>query len=91
MLYVLIGFLKDDAEPIPQSVQVQTSDFIGQPFKTVQSAGALRDASGKRAGMMMMFEDESREAAESFIKSSPYVQAGLFKDYLLYEYVDEIG
>ena len=91
MLYVLIGFLKDDADPVPQSVQVQTSDFIGQPFTKVQSAGVLRDASGKRAGMMLMFEDESREAAEVFVKASPYIQAHLFKDYILYEYIDEVG
>lgn len=91
MLFALIGFLKPDSEPIPPWVQVQTGDFIGQPFINVRLAGQLKDTSGKRAGMMMIFEDESREAAETFVKTSPYVQAGLIKDFELYEYATEVG
>lgn len=91
MLYVLIGFLKPDAEPIPQSVQVQATDFVGQPFIKIHSVGPLRDASGKRVGVMMMFEHDSREAAEAFAKGSPYLQAGIVQDYRLYEYDNEVG
>ena len=91
MLYVLIGFLKPDAGPIPQDVQVQTTDFIGQPFTKIHSAGRLRDVSGKRAGMMLMFEAESRDSAETFVQESPYLKAGLIDDYQLYEYLNEVG
>ena len=91
MLFVLIGYLKPNAEPIPQSVQVQTTDFVGQPFIEVRSLGPLRDASGKRVGVMMMFEHESREAAERFARGSPYSKAGLLEDIQLYEYDDEVG
>jgi hypothetical protein len=49
MLYVLIGYLKPNAEPIPQSVQVETTDFVGQPFIKVHTVGPLRDASGQRS------------------------------------------
>jgi uncharacterized protein YciI len=54
-------------------------------------AGPLRDASGKKAGMMMIIEEESREAAEAFVKESPYRDAGLFEDMRLYEYDNEVG
>lgn len=91
MLYVLIGYLKPDAEPIPQSVQVQTTDFVGQPFIKVLSVGPLRDASGKRVAVMMVFEHESREAAEQFAEGSPYIQAGILEDHRLYEYDNEVG
>ncbi|HET7577279.1 MAG TPA: YciI family protein [Sphingomicrobium sp.] len=91
MLFALMGFLKPDSEPVSPSVQVQTGDFLGQPFINVRLAGQLKDASGKRAGMMMIFEDESREAAETFVKTSPYVQAGLIEDFQLYEYATEVG
>lgn len=91
MLFVLIGYLKPDADPIPQSVQVQTTDFVGQPFITIRSIGPLRDDSGKLVGVMMMFEHESRKAAEEFAESSPYIQAGILEDHRLYEYDDEVG
>lgn len=91
MLYVLIAFLKTDLETVPQSVQVQSTDFLGQPFTKVHSAGPLRDASGKRAGMMMVFESESREAAERFTQESPYIKAGIVEEHRLYEYDDEVG
>jgi uncharacterized protein YciI len=40
---------------------------------------------------MMIIEEESREAAEAFVKGSPYRDAGLFEDMRLYEYNNEVG
>jgi len=91
MLYAWMGFLKPDADPIPQSVQQLTSDFLGQPLIKIHFAGALRDESGKRAGMMIVFEHDSREAAESFVMGSPYLQADLYEDHRLYEYMNQVG
>ena len=56
MLYAWIGYLKAGADPIPQSVQQETTDFLGQPSIKIRTAGPLRDESGKRAAMMMVFE-----------------------------------
>jgi uncharacterized protein YciI len=89
MLYAWIGFLKSGQ--IPESVQVQTSDFLSQPLMTIHSAGQLRDSSGNRTAMMMIFEDESREAAERFVATSPYLQADLYEQHCLYEYDQEVG
>ena len=91
MLFALIGFLKPGSGPVPASVQVLTTDFIGQPFIKIQSAGPLRDESGERAGMMMIFDAETREAAEAFINESPYLKAGLIDDHRLYAYDNEVG
>ena len=91
MLYAWMGFLKPDAEPIPQSVQQQTTDFLGQPLIKIHFAGQLRDASGRCAGMMMIFEHDSRESAESFVTDSPYLRANLYEDHGLYEYANEVG
>jgi uncharacterized protein YciI len=91
MLFALIGYLKPGAGPVPQSVQVLGNDFLGQPFTKIHSAGPLRDAAGDRAGMLMVFESESREAAEAFIQGSPYIEAGLVEDHRLYEYANEVG
>jgi len=91
MQFVWIGFLKDAARPIPQAVQMQVSDFIGQPFIEVSSVGALRNAAGEREAMMMVFEIEDRIAAETFVATSPFRDAGLYAHYHLYEFADQIG
>lgn len=89
MLYAWMGFLKPDGGPIPQEVQWQTSEFLSQPF--IRFAGPLRDGSGKRVGAMLIFEVDSHEIAENFVKDSPYLQAGLYEGHGLYEYANEVG
>ena len=49
MMFVWMGFLKEDAGPIPQDVQEQTNDFLQQPYISFQSVGPLRDENGRRA------------------------------------------
>ena len=91
MLYAWIGFLRPDAESIPPSLQESVTDFLSQPIIKIRAAGPLRDASGKREAMMMIFEHDTREAAESFVKDSPYLTADLYEDHRLYEYANEVG
>ena len=90
MLFALIGFLKPDVQ-IPQEVNQQTSEFVQQPFINIHSWGPLCDEHGHRAGMMMVFEIDDRPKAETFIQNSPYVKAGLYDHYQLYEYRNEGG
>jgi uncharacterized protein YciI len=91
MLYAWIGFVKPDAETIPPSLQESATDFLSQPLIKIQAAGPLRDGSGKRVAMMMIFEHDSREAAEAFVRASPYLQADLYEDHRLYDYDNEVG
>lgn len=91
MLYAWIGLLKADVQSIPESIQQSSTDFLAQPLIKIRAAGPLRDQSGKKAGMMMVFEQDSFEAAASFVKDSPYLQADLYEHHRLYEYLDEVG
>ena len=91
MLFAWMGFLKPDADMIPQSVQLETNDFLSQPYIDIRYVGQLRDAKGYRAGMMMIFDIADRAAAEAFVKGSPYLDAGLYEDHRLFEYVTEVG
>lgn len=91
MLFAWMGFLRAGNDPIPQSVQHETNDFLQQPFIPIQSVGQLKDERGERAGMMMIFEVEDRAAAEALVANSPYLKAGLYETHSLYEYVNEIG
>ena len=91
MLFAWMGFLKADAGPIDPLVQQLGNDFLAQPLIKIHFAGPLRDASAKRKGMMIIFEHDSREAAESFVSDSPYLKADLYEDHGLYEYLNEVG
>lgn len=90
MQFVWLGLLKDRSEP-SQEVQEETSQFLVQPFMPIRAAGALRDAEGKRAGMMMIFEAESRAAAEALVSNSPFLRAGLYGQHHLLEFRNEVG
>ena len=91
MLFAWMCFLKPDADSVPQSVQWQTTDFLGQPYIDIRLVGPLRDAKGERAGMMMIFDVADRAAAEAFVSGSPYLEGGLYEDHRLYEYHSEVG
>lgn len=91
MLYAWMGFLKAGADPIPPELQQLATDFLSQPVIKIHLFGPLRDESGHRAGMLMIFEHDSHEAAKNFVADSPFLQAGIYEDYRLYEYVNEAG
>jgi uncharacterized protein YciI len=91
MLYAWICFLKPDADQIAPELQQLATDFLTQPVIPIQLFGPLRDESGHRAGMMMIFEHESLEAARGFVNDSPFLQAGLYENYWLFEYSNEAG
>jgi YCII-related domain-containing protein len=90
MLFVWMGFLKDD-KPIDPSLQQQISSFLQQPFTPIQSAGVLRDEGGGRAGYLVVFEAENRAAAEALVHESPVRNAGLYSEYRLFEFQSEVG
>ena len=90
MQFVWMGFLKS-SDPIDPDVQQQISSFLQQPFIPIGNAGLLRNAEGKRAGYLVIFEAESRAAAEALVAESPLRAAGLYREFHLFEYQDEVG
>jgi uncharacterized protein YciI len=91
MLYAWMGFLKADADPITPELQQLATDFLSQPVIKIHLFGPLCDDSGHRAGMLMIFEHDSHETARDFVTYSPFLQAGIYEDYRLYEYRNEAG
>ena len=91
MLFAWIGFIKPGAEQIPQEVNIESNDFLTQPYINIHSVGPLCDAASRRAAMMMIFEAEDREAAQALVDDSPYKRAGIYERYDLYEYRNEVG
>lgn len=90
MLFVWMGFLKE-GEAISQSLQQQISGFLEQPYTPIRSAGVLRNEHGGRAGYLVLFEAENREGADALVKSSPVRAAGLYSEYHLFEFQEEVG
>jgi uncharacterized protein YciI len=91
MLFAWIGFIKSGSETIPQEVQQETSDFLQQPYVPIKTVGPLLDENNRRAAMLMLFEADDRAAAQALVDNSPYKRAGLYDEYHLYEYRNEIG
>ncbi|HEY4070883.1 MAG TPA: YciI family protein [Sphingomicrobium sp.] len=91
MQFAWIGFIKAGAEHIPQEVNVESNDFLSQPYLKIQSVGPLCDENGRRAGMLMIFDADDRSAAEALVENSPYRRAGIYERYQLYEFRNEIG
>jgi uncharacterized protein YciI len=90
MTFVWMGFLKS-GEPIDQAVQQQISGFLEQPYMSISTAGVLHDEVGGRAGYLVIFEAESRAAAEALVSDSPVRRAGLYSEYHLFEFQSEVG
>lgn len=90
MLFAWMGFLKS-GDPIDQPLQQQISGFLEQPYIAIESAGVLRDEAGGRAGYLVLFEAESRAAAEALVAESPVRRAGLYSEYHLFEFQAEVG
>ena len=90
MLFAWMGFLKS-SDPIDQPLQQQISGFLEQPYIAIESAGVLRDEGGGRAGYLVLFEAESRAAAEALVAESPIRRARLYSEYHLFEYQAEVG
>jgi uncharacterized protein YciI len=90
MQFVWMGFLKSN-EPIDQEVQQHITDFLQQPLIPISSAGVLRGARGERSGYLLVFEAKDRAAAEALVQESPVRDAGLYSEYHLFEYQNEVG
>lgn len=90
MQFVWMGFLKP-GKPINPPLQQQISEFLKQPYIPISSAGVLRNPAGERAGYMVIFEAQDRASAEAFVEGSPIRNAGLYSEYDLFEYQDEVG
>ena len=90
MQFTWMGFLKS-GEPIDPALQQQISSFLEQPYIAIQSAGTLHNAQGERAGYLVVFDAENRAAAEALVRESPVRDAGLYSEYHLFEYRNEVG
>jgi uncharacterized protein YciI len=90
-LFAMIGYLKADAEDRLIDYSVEVSEYLAQPARNIVVAGALRDHNRHRIGYMAFVEAESFEAANAYMRESPYYQAGLYERWEVLQYEVQIG
>ncbi len=91
MLFAVMGFFKPNTDTEPANLQAAISEHFGQPLLHIRLAGPLRDPNGCRVGIMVLIEAEHFADAERYLRSSPYLEAGLYERVEIVEFDIEVG
>lgn len=89
MLFMIVGFLKPDAEKRLIDFSDEFNEHVAHPALAV--AGALRDSDGRRKGYMAFIDAEEIGEAERYLHGSPFYQAGLYERCEVLRYAIEVG
>jgi uncharacterized protein YciI len=79
MLYMVTARFKPGVEEQHAALSGEFGQHMRQPLLHIRMVGALVDDKGVRKGVLMMMEASDRARLDSFLESSPYRQAGLYK------------
>jgi uncharacterized protein YciI len=91
MLFMIVGYLKPDAEAQLINFRNEFNEHLAQTNVNIVAAGALRDRDGKRQGYLGFIEADGIEDAERFLRQSPYFSEGLYDRFDVLEYQVEVG
>jgi uncharacterized protein YciI len=89
MLFAVKAQFRPDTEERRAALSTEFSQHIRQPLLHIRLLGALLDGNGRRSGILMLMEADSRELVQNFLDQSPFtrekVYAGLEIDELQIE------
>jgi uncharacterized protein YciI len=91
MLYAVKARFRPGTEEQRNALSADFSQHIRQPLLHIRLLGALLDGAGRRSGMMMLMEADSRELVQSFLDQSPYSREGLYVELDIDELQIEAG
>ncbi len=91
MLFVMYGRFKPRVEAKRQEIHEQYNEHLSQRATPVRFGGPIYNEHGERAGVLWIVEAPDFEAAQSFLRYSPYEQAGLYEETHLSEIRPEVG
>ena len=91
MLFVVTGRFKADIEAERVAIHESYNEHLMQRTAHVRFGGQLFDEKGSRTGVLLVIEVRDLQAAEAFLKSSPYDNAGLYERADIAEIRPEIG
>jgi uncharacterized protein YciI len=78
MLFAVKAHFRPGTEERRAALSAQFSEHIGQPLLHIRLLGVLLDDDGRRSGMLMLMEAESREPVQHCIDQSPYTREGVY-------------
>jgi uncharacterized protein YciI len=79
MLFAVKAHFGPDTEERRAALSGEFSQHIGQPLLHIRLLGALLDEDGRRSGILMLMEADSRELVRSFLDQSPFVRERLYE------------
>jgi uncharacterized protein YciI len=91
MLFAVMGFFKPGVDTAPAHLQADLNEHLAQPAMNVRLAGYLKDAEGRRTGLMAILDVDSHARAQAYLHASPYFIAGLYERCEVAEYDLELG
>ena len=91
MIFLVVGHFRSDADPEPPELGTALNEHLGPSSAGLRLAGYLRDAAGRKIGFMGLLEADRFEQAESYLRSSPFYEAGLYERAEALEFAIEVG
>lgn len=91
MLYAVRARFRDGTEERRAALSTEFSQHIRQPLLHIRLLGALLDGNGRRSGMLMLMEADTRELVQSFLEQSPFSRERLYEDLEIDELQIEAG
>jgi hypothetical protein len=79
MLYAVKARFRPGFEERRASLAADFGQHIRQPLLHIRLVGGLFDDVGRRSGILMLMEADSRGQLDHFLMQSPYAEAGLYE------------
>jgi hypothetical protein len=91
MLFALVGFYREGAEDHLLEIACDVNEFLGQVLVPPRLAAVLKGKNGERIGNLVVVDAAGFEEAETRLKDSPVLQAGLYERSAIALFNIEIG
>ena len=79
MLFMIHCVDKPDSRDLRARTREAHIGYLHAYMESIHAAGPILDDAGQPKGSLLLMDFPDREAAETFAKGDPYVQAGLFQ------------
>ena len=91
MLYAVKARFRPETAEQRAALSSEFSQHIGQPLLHIRLLGALLDGDGRRSGLLMLMESDSRELVQNFLDQSPFKREDVYEDLAIDELQIEAG
>lgn len=91
MHYLVAGILKPGTNDQLVALRDEWNEHLTQSNIKISLFGLLRGRGGERAGYIAFIEAENFDAAEAYMRQSPFYQNDLYERFEVAEFTPEVG